>query len=115
MTRHNRRQFIRELGLSAAALPFLGGLQSLYAATGATVEKRKRVIFMFSPNGTLPKDFWPDEFGDDAAFELKPMLKALDPFREQMLMLKGVHNKICLLYTSPSPRDATLSRMPSSA
>ena len=26
----------------------------------------------------------------------------------------GIHN-ICLLYTSPSPRDATLSRMPSSA
>ena len=27
----------------------------------------------------------------------------------------GAHVKICLLYTSPSPRDATLSRMPSSA
>ena len=25
------------------------------------------------------------------------------------------HDGICLLYTSPSPRDATLSRMPSSA
>ena len=25
------------------------------------------------------------------------------------------HLLICLLYTSPSPRDATLSRMPSSA
>ena len=25
------------------------------------------------------------------------------------------HNVTCLLYTSPSPRDATLSRMPSSA
>ena len=25
------------------------------------------------------------------------------------------YNNICLLYTSPSPRDATLSRMPSSA
>ena len=25
------------------------------------------------------------------------------------------HDSICLLYTSPSPRDATLSRMPSSA
>ena len=25
------------------------------------------------------------------------------------------HSKNCLLYTSPSPRDATLSRMPSSA
>ena len=27
----------------------------------------------------------------------------------------GVHLSSCLLYTSPSPRDATLSRMPSSA
>ena len=27
----------------------------------------------------------------------------------------GVLNVACLLYTSPSPRDATLSRMPSSA
>ena len=26
-----------------------------------------------------------------------------------------LHYKDCLLYTSPSPRDATLSRMPSSA
>ena len=26
-----------------------------------------------------------------------------------------VHHSDCLLYTSPSPRDATLSRMPSSA
>ena len=26
-----------------------------------------------------------------------------------------VDNNFCLLYTSPSPRDATLSRMPSSA
>ena len=26
-----------------------------------------------------------------------------------------MHNWLCLLYTSPSPRDATLSRMPSSA
>ena len=28
---------------------------------------------------------------------------------------KESHPLICLLYTSPSPRDATLSRMPSSA
>ena len=26
-----------------------------------------------------------------------------------------VEDEVCLLYTSPSPRDATLSRMPSSA
>ena len=29
--------------------------------------------------------------------------------------VKTVTKKYCLLYTSPSPRDATLSRMPSSA
>ena len=32
--------------------------------------------------------------------------------RGQIFALKDTH---CLLYTSPSPRDATLSRMPSSA
>ena len=31
------------------------------------------------------------------------------------LILKVQQNTDCLLYTSPSPRDATLSRMPSSA
>ena len=32
-----------------------------------------------------------------------------------VLKTLGTHYNICLLYTSPSPRDATLSRMPSSA
>ena len=30
-------------------------------------------------------------------------------------LLHNIMPKACLLYTSPSPRDATLSRMPSSA
>ena len=30
-------------------------------------------------------------------------------------LANGIADNICLLYTSPSPRDATLSRMPSSA
>ena len=29
--------------------------------------------------------------------------------------LEGGHSNLCLLYTSPSPRDGLLSRMPSSA
>ena len=32
-----------------------------------------------------------------------------------MILRQPVQTKTCLLYTSPSPRDATLSRMPSSA
>ena len=34
---------------------------------------------------------------------------------ENSRMIRLPLNKVCLLYTSPSPRDATLSRMPSSA
>ena len=38
-------------------------------------------------------------------------LKWIADIKEEL----GVQFTICLLYTSPSPRDATLSRMPSSA
>ena len=34
---------------------------------------------------------------------------------KQALMLQYLASKFCLLYTSPSPRDRTRSRMPSSA
>ena len=35
--------------------------------------------------------------------------------KEEVSSYDEIEKKICLLYTSPSPRDATLSRMPSSA
>ena len=35
--------------------------------------------------------------------------------KEEMANLKSENEKICLLYTSPSPRDQRGSRMPSSA
>ena len=36
-------------------------------------------------------------------------------YQERKVKRFAKHDKDCLLYTSPSPRDATLSRMPSSA
>ena len=42
----------------------------------------------------------------------------LDAFRELLLPQTSVlvgHHSTCLLYTSPSPRDRSVSRMPSSA
>ena len=48
---------------------------------------------------------------DDAVIEVGPGLGALTlPLLDALDALT-----VCLLYTSPSPRDATLSRMPSSA
>ena len=44
------------------------------------------------------------------------ILKDLNPSQKQaVLNLSGPSLIICLLYTSPSPRDRTRSRMPSSA
>jgi hypothetical protein len=89
MTHSTRRQFLRRLGLSAAALPFIPVLPS-FAATPGT--RPQRIIFMFSPNGTVPPDFWPDQQGAD--FKLKRILAPLEPFRSRMLTLKGISNKI---------------------
>jgi hypothetical protein len=91
---YSRRQFLRDLGIGAAALPFVAGLPDLRADQAVASKPRKRLVIMFSPNGTLPNEFWPDQFGPEAPLELKPILKALEPFRERMLVLKGVDNKI---------------------
>ena len=48
------------------------------------------------------------------AGNIHPLNKKDVGYRLSLLALKQ-HYKNCLLYTSPSPRDATLSRMPSSA
>jgi hypothetical protein len=90
VNRFSRRQFLRHLGVSAASLPFLAGLPSLRAAV--VPEKRKRLVILFSPNGTLPSEFWPDEEGED--FQFKSILQPLEPFKKQTLVLKGVFNKI---------------------
>ena len=91
MTLQHRRDFLRRLGLTAAALPLLGGLATLGAAEPAG-GRRSRVIFVFSPNGVVPPAFWPHEEG--ANFTLKPILKPLEPFKGKMLTLKGVNNRV---------------------
>ena len=83
MNRIHRRQFIQRLGLSAASLPFLMGLPSLGLA--APARPRQRLVIMFSPNGTIPPAFWPDETGSD--FKLKEITEPLAPFKDRMLFL----------------------------
>lgn len=90
MTTFSRRQFLSRLGVSAATLPFLIGLPSLRSATDP--KRRKRLVILFSPNGTLPSEFWPDEEGEN--FQFKSILQPLEPFKNQTLILKGVFNKI---------------------
>lgn len=86
----SRREFIRNLGIGAAVAPFISNLPGL---AFANQQKRKqRIIFMFSPNGIVRKDFWPDEVGFD--FTLKEILSPLAPYQDKLLVLNGLCDKI---------------------
>jgi hypothetical protein len=89
-SRASRREFLRHLGIGAGALPFALNLTSLGLANFEP--RRQRLIVMFSPNGIVPKTFWPDEEGEN--FTLKASLKPLECLQDRMLTLHGVSDKI---------------------
>ncbi len=85
-----RREFLTKLGVSAAAAQFLFGLPSLGWA--ASESRKQRIVFLFSPNGVIPDHFWPEKEGRD--FDIKRILEPLSNFKDRMLTLKGISNKI---------------------
>jgi hypothetical protein len=85
-----RREFLRDLGISAAALPFILNLPGL--AMAGEMRRKQRLICIFSPDGTIPTAYWPDEEG--ANFTIKEILKPLEPFKDRMLIMKGLCDKI---------------------
>ena len=64
-----------------------------------SIEERQEGVEILSPGSPLGEALIGSTAGDVVSFESP----------------SGATLKVCLLYTSPSPRDATLSRMPSSA
>ena len=90
MTHTSRREFLRDFGLSAAALPFILNLPSLGFANQTA--RKQRLVIIFSPNGVVQNNFWPDEVGTE--FTLKESLTPLEPFKNRMLTLHGVCDKV---------------------
>ena len=86
----SRRQFVRDLGISAAALPFLLNLPSLGFANQQS--RKQRLVVLFSPNGIVPSAFWPDEEGELS--QLKEILSPLEPFKNRTLTLHGVCDRV---------------------
>jgi hypothetical protein len=84
-----RRDFFRTLGVGAAAVPFMLNLPSLGFANQS--RRKQRLIVFFTPNGA-PMTFWPDEEG--AEFTLKESVKPLEAFKDRMLFLNGVCDKV---------------------
>ncbi|MEY2612177.1 MAG: hypothetical protein RL069_989 [Planctomycetota bacterium] len=86
----SRRHFAQQFGLGAASLPFLLNLKSLVQASPTA--PKQRLVIVFSPNGVIPPQFWPDEEGNE--FTLKRIMAPLEPFKNRLLTLHGVSDKI---------------------
>lgn len=88
-----RRHFLKQLGVTAGAAPFLAGLPGFSSViAGEAKGPRKRLIVMFSPNGTIPDEFWPDN--TDGKLNFKRILKPLEPLKNRTAVLHGISNRI---------------------
>ena len=88
----HRRTALKQLGLSSLSLPVLSQSSNLFANNGKKVVPKQRLIVMFTPNGTIPDQFWPEKIGED--FEHKTIITPLEPFHDRMLILRNLHNKV---------------------
>ena len=95
----SRRDLLRRLGVSTAVLPFLGNLPSIALAHAAG--PKRRLVIVFSPDGVVKKNFWPTVAGPfltpgpvRVPAELPPILASFEPFRDRLLTLQGVHDKV---------------------
>ena len=87
----SRRNLLRRFGVGSAVLPFLGNLPSLAAATAVS---KQRLVVVFSPDGVVKKNFWPAESGAFGNRDLPSILAPFTPFKDRLLTLKGVNNKV---------------------
>ncbi|MCX7402615.1 MAG: DUF1552 domain-containing protein [Planctomycetia bacterium] len=87
-----RRDLLRRLGIGPAMLPFLSNLPSVAVAN--PTKHSQRLIIVFSPDGVVRNNFWPTKPGPLAGRELPPILKPLEPFKDKILTLKGINDKV---------------------
>ena len=92
------------------ALGFGGWARRTGVRVGANGQDEGFVRFRFSLSPLLESSI----FGRTDESRLGPLLDAMVEVADRLGATFGAVSP-CLLYTSPSPRDATLSRMPSSA
>ncbi len=82
-----RRTFLRGVG-TTLALPFLDAMLPAFGATRALAAKPVRLGFVYVPCGII-MDRWTPA-GDGRDFGFAPIMKPLEPFRQQLLVLSGL-------------------------
>jgi Protein of unknown function (DUF1552) len=87
-----RRTFLRGVIGGAIALPLLDSMiPALTAATKTAASPKTRLGFMYVPHGAVMDKWTPAVEG--AGFEFTPILKPLEPFRNQLTVFTGLANK----------------------
>jgi hypothetical protein len=81
-----RRAFLKGAG-ATLALPFLDSMSPAFAAKGAATPAT-RLGFVYVPNGIIDSSWLPK--GEGAGFEFNNTMKALAPYREQLLVLSNL-------------------------
>jgi len=84
----DRRTVLRGMG-AALALPFLDAMAPAFAQLRVNPTKPiSRLGFVYVPNGIIASGWTPS--GEGADFAFNSTMKALEPFREQTLVLSGL-------------------------
>ncbi|MBX5494975.1 MAG: DUF1552 domain-containing protein [Bryobacteraceae bacterium] len=101
--RASRRHFLRGAGV-ALALPWMESLPSFAAEGSKTASKAAskpplRFACIYFSNGVEPVHWWAK--GSGASMEIGPALKPMEPFREDIIFIRGLYNRKALESTSP--------------
>ena len=84
----SRRTMLRGIGASLA-LPFLDAMvPALTAQARTAAAARKRLACVYVPHGVILDQWTPSTAGAD--FEFKPILKPLEPFRQQVTVVTNL-------------------------
>jgi len=82
-----RRTFLRGIG-ATLALPLLDAMVPAFANTA---KQGPRLGFVYFPHGAIMDQWMPDAEG--SRFEFKETLKPLEPFRERLSIVSGMHHR----------------------
>ncbi len=84
-----RRTILRGLG-AVVALPWLDAMVPAFTSAAAAAKPVKRLGVVYLPNGVIVKDLIPPTTG--AGFEITPILRPLEPFRNHLTVVSGLAN-----------------------
>jgi hypothetical protein len=87
----SRRQVLRGLG-AAISLPLLDAMVPALTALVPAAMSVRRLGFVYIPNGAIMEQWTPS--GKGREFEFSPILKPLEPFRNQVLVLTGLSHNV---------------------